>query len=201
MPAPSQSLSAVVVSGGKQYRVALGDRILVDRVAAEPGTELTLDRVLMVADGDDFKVGAPGVDGLTVTARVIGDAKGKKIDVLRYKSKKRVRVHRGARAALTALEIVTIGDRQLERPAKAEKTKAEKTKAEKSAKQPRAERASAATGAEATVAADTAPETKPRRTRATEAPVPEATSEEAVKPARRSRAKKSETEEQTTDGA
>ncbi len=105
MPTPSQSLSAVIVSGGKQYRVAPGDRILVDRLAAEAGSELTLDRVLLVADGDDVKIGA---DGLTVTARVLGDRRGPKIDVLRYKSKKRVRVHRGARADLTALEILTI---------------------------------------------------------------------------------------------
>ena len=193
MPSPSQSLSAVVVSGGKQYRVALGDRILVDRVTAEPGSELTLDRVLLLADGDDVKVGAPGVDGVTVKARVIGDAKGKKIDVLRYKSKKRVRVHRGARAALTALEIVTIGDQALERPEKAEKA----PRAEK----PSAKRAKPESKAEAATATETAPEAKPRRARATEAPAAEATTEETPKPARRTRAKKSETEEQTTDGA
>jgi large subunit ribosomal protein L21 len=96
------------VSGGKQYRVAPGDRILVDRVAAEPGAELKLDRVLMLAEGDDLKVGAEAA-GLVVTAKVIGHQRGPKIDVLRYKSKKRVRVHRGARADLTALEIVSFG--------------------------------------------------------------------------------------------
>ena len=194
MPAPSQSLSAVVVSGGKQYRVALGDRILVDRLAAEPGSELTLDRVLLVADGDDVKVGAPGVDGLTVIARVVGDAKGRKIDVLRYKSKKRVRVHRGARAALTALEIVTIGDRSLERPEKAEKAaKPARGKAKAETK--------AEAKAEAAVETETAPEAKPRRARTTQAPAAEATSEETPKPARRARSKKTESEEQTNDGA
>ena len=94
------------MSGGKQYRVAAGDRILVDRIAAEPGSELKLDRVLMVADGDEVKVGAD-VGGVVVTARVIRHQRGPKIDVLRYKAKKRVRVHRGARADLTALEIVS----------------------------------------------------------------------------------------------
>ena len=96
------------MSGGKQYRVAPGDRILVDRVAAEPGAELKLDKVLMLADGDALKVGAEAA-GLVVTAKVIRHQRGPKIDVLRYKSKKRVRVHRGARADLTALEIVSFG--------------------------------------------------------------------------------------------
>jgi large subunit ribosomal protein L21 len=100
----------VVVSGGKQYRVALGDRILVDRLKAETGSELTLDRVLLIADGTTTKVGLHELQGQTVQARVIGHPRGPKIDVLRYKSKKRVRVHRGARADLTALEILGIGD-------------------------------------------------------------------------------------------
>jgi large subunit ribosomal protein L21 len=109
VPNSSGSLTAVVVSGGKQYRVASGDRILVDRVAAEPGSRLTLERVLLLVDGDDVKVGAEALAGQVVTARVLGHRRGPKIDVLRYRPKKRVRVHRGARAALTALEIVSVG--------------------------------------------------------------------------------------------
>ncbi len=109
MPQPENSLSAIVVTGGKQYRVAPGDRILVDRMAVETGSELTLERVLMLADGDDVKFGMPQVEGATVLARVLGPTKGPKIDVLRYKSKKRVRVHRGARAGLTAIEILQVG--------------------------------------------------------------------------------------------
>ena len=56
MPKPDSSLSAVVVSGGKQYRVAPGDQILVDRLAAEPGSSLKLDRVLLVHNGDEITV-------------------------------------------------------------------------------------------------------------------------------------------------
>lgn len=108
MPASSGPLTAVVVSGGKQYRVASGDRILVDRLSAEPGSELVLERVLMVANGDDLKVGSERA-GQIVTVRVIGHRRGPKIDVLRYRPKKRVRVHRGARAELTALEVLSIG--------------------------------------------------------------------------------------------
>ena len=109
-----------MVSGGKQYRVAPGDRILVDRLSGDPGAELTLDRVLMLADGDEVKIGQPAVEGATVLARVIGPAKGPKIDVLRYKSKKRVRVHRGARAGLTAIEILQVGGKPARKGAKAE---------------------------------------------------------------------------------
>jgi large subunit ribosomal protein L21 len=112
----------VIVSGGKQYRVAPGDRILVDRLKADAGAELTLDRVLLIADGATTKVGLHELQGETVQARVIGHPRGPKVDVLRYKSKKRVRVHRGARADLTALEILGIGSAaKAEKPAKAEK--------------------------------------------------------------------------------
>jgi large subunit ribosomal protein L21 len=125
VPEPNGSLTAVVVSGGKQYRVAPGDRILVDRLKADTGAELTLDRVLLIADGTTTKVGLHELQGETVQARVIGHPRGPKVDVLRYKSKKRVRVHRGARADLTALEILGIGSAakaaKAEKPAKAEK--------------------------------------------------------------------------------
>ncbi len=124
-----------MVTGGKQYRVAPGDRILVDRLAADPGSELTLDRVLMLADGDDVQVGLPAVEGATVLARVIGPTKGPKIDVLRYKSKKRVRVHRGARAYLTAIEILQVGGKPA-RKAAAEEPKVE-AKPKKTAAKPK----------------------------------------------------------------
>ena len=112
VPKPDQSLSAVVVSGGKQYRVAPGDRVLVDRLAAEPGSSVKFGRVLLLHEGDTIEVGAPGIDGLEIEARVLAHKRGPRIEVLRYKSKKRVRVHRGARADLTALEIMPFGRNQ-----------------------------------------------------------------------------------------
>lgn len=99
----------MIVSGGKQYRVAPGDRILVDRLKADAGSEVTLDRVLLIADGTTTKVGLHELQGQSVRARVLGHPRGPKVDVIRYKPKKRVRVHRGARAELTALEVVGIG--------------------------------------------------------------------------------------------
>ena len=109
MPKPENSPSAVVVSGGKQYRVALGDRILVDRLADEPGASIKLGRVLLVSDGDGVKVGNPVVEGVDVDAKVLAHRRGPRIETIRYKAKKRVRVHRGGRADLTALEILAIG--------------------------------------------------------------------------------------------
>jgi large subunit ribosomal protein L21 len=109
VPKPDASLSAVIVSGGKQYRVAPGDKVLVDRLAAEPGSSVKLDRVLLVHDGSDINVGAPAISGMVVDAKVLAHSRGPRIETLRYKSKKRVRVHRGGRADYTALEILAIG--------------------------------------------------------------------------------------------
>lgn len=108
MPKQDGSPTAVVASGGKQYRVAAGDTILVDRLGQEPGAELSLG-VLLLAGGEEIRIGTPLVEGATVMATVVGHRRGPKIDVLRYKSKKRVRVHRGARADLTAIRIVSLG--------------------------------------------------------------------------------------------
>jgi large subunit ribosomal protein L21 len=109
VPKSDGSLSAVVVSGGKQYRVAPGDQILVDRLSAEPGSSIKLGRVLLLRDGSDIKLGAPGIDGIDVEVKVLAHRRGPRIESLRYKSKKRVRVHRGGRADLTAIEILSVG--------------------------------------------------------------------------------------------
>ena len=127
MPKPDASLSAVIVSGGKQYRVAPGDQILVDRLAAEPGSSLKLGRVLLLRNGDDIKVGSPAIDGLDVEVKVLAHRRGPRIESLRYKSKKRVRVHHGGRADLTALQIIAVGG--LTGETKTEKPAAEKPKA------------------------------------------------------------------------
>ena len=142
MPKPDSSLSAVVVSGGKQYRVAPGDRILVDRIGAEAGSSVKLGRLLLFSDGKEIKVGNPTVDGLDVEARVIGHPRGPRIESIRYKSKKRVRVHRGGRADLTALEIIAVGGIGVEK----------ETKKEAAAAKPKRGRAKAAPRAKAEVA-------------------------------------------------
>jgi len=128
VPKPDSSPSAVIVSGGKQYRVAPGDRILVDRLTAEPGSSVKLGRVLIFSDGKDVKVGAPTVDGLDVDAKVIAHRRGPRIESIRYKSKKRVRVHHGGRSHLTALEIIAVGGIGIETEVEEEKEEASKTK-------------------------------------------------------------------------
>ncbi len=132
MPKPDASLSAVVVSGGKQYRVAPGDQILVDRMAAEPGSTVKLGRVLLLHDGDTITVGAPGVEGIEVEAKVLAHRRGPRIETLRYKSKKRQRVHRGGRADLTAIEILAVGGKS--GTAKKEAKPAARSKAKAKAK-------------------------------------------------------------------
>jgi large subunit ribosomal protein L21 len=142
VPKPDAPLSAVVVSGGKQYRVAPGDRILVDRMSAEPGSSIKLERVLLVADGGEVKVGSALV-GLDVDARIIDHRRGPRIETLRYKSKKRVRVHRGGRAHLTALEIIAVGGVGLESAEVEEKTSDKKKTRGRVKAAPRAGRAAA----------------------------------------------------------
>src|ERR1700730_16714420 len=83
--------------------------ILVDRLANEPGSSVKLDRVLLVVDGSDIKVGVSAIDGMEVDAKVLSHSRGPRIETLRYKSKKRVRVHKGGRADYTALEILAVG--------------------------------------------------------------------------------------------
>ena len=103
----SKARTAVIATGGKQFFVAEGDRVLVPRMSAEPGSEITIERVLFTNDGDKVEVG--GDVKTSVTARVINHDKGPKVVAFRYKSKKHVRVHRGSRAPLTAIEIVSVG--------------------------------------------------------------------------------------------
>jgi large subunit ribosomal protein L21 len=170
VPKPDSSLSAVIVSGGKQYRVAPGDHILVDRLAAEPGSSLKLGRVLLFNDGNEVKVGDPAIDGLDVEVKVIGHRRGPRIESIRYKSKKRVRVHHGGRAHLTALEIIAVGGIGRETEESEETEEAAKPAGTASKKRepkaaPRKKVATKAQASEAKAAATTAAE------EATEAPV------------------------------
>jgi large subunit ribosomal protein L21 len=94
---------AVIESGGKQYRVAEGDEIEVEKLAVEPGKNVEIDRVLMIADGDSVKVGTPTVEGATVSATVKKHGRAKKIIV--YKHKKNYHKKQGHRQGYTRLHI------------------------------------------------------------------------------------------------
>jgi len=98
---------AIVDTCGKQYRVEQGAQIVVDRLDAEEGATITLDKVLLVG-GEGVKVGAPLVEGATVEAKVVSHFKGKKVITFKYKRRHRSRVRRGFRHSHTTLEIVSI---------------------------------------------------------------------------------------------
>lgn len=99
---------AIVECGGKQYRVAPGDVITVEKLREEVGREVSLDRVLLVSDGKEVRVGKPLVDGATVKAKVVEHGKGKKILVFRYKPKENIRRRYGHRQPFTRLLIQAV---------------------------------------------------------------------------------------------
>jgi large subunit ribosomal protein L21 len=99
---------AVFASGGKQHRVTEGEVIRIERLSVAPGEEVVFDKVLMVADGDQVSVGAPFVDGGKVTAEVIGDGRGKKINVIKFKRRKDYMRRQGHRQWFTELKITGI---------------------------------------------------------------------------------------------
>jgi large subunit ribosomal protein L21 len=97
---------AIIQTGGHQYRVAVGDQLDVEKLPVEPGTEITLDQVLLVSDDrDQVTVGTPTVSGAVVRALVVDQHRGEKIVVFKYKPKKRYRRKMGHRQDLTRLAI------------------------------------------------------------------------------------------------
>lgn len=99
---------AVVESGGKQYKAVEGGIIQVDRMQVEDGDKVTIDAVLLVVDDGKVSVGSPTVKGAKVQATVLGEVKGKKVVVFKYRPKKRIRVKTGHRQKYTRLEINAI---------------------------------------------------------------------------------------------
>ena len=99
---------AVIKTGGKQYRVQQGDVIFVEKIDSQADEAVTFGEVLLVNDGDQTKIGAPTVEGASVEAKVVKNGKGKKIDIIRYKSKKNEKKHIGHRQPYTKVEITAI---------------------------------------------------------------------------------------------
>lgn len=103
-----RTMYAVIETGGKQYRVELGTELAVERLEGAPGTTISLDRVLLVADGDDSRIGTPTVADASVTADVVRQDRGEKIIVFKYRPKARHRTKRGHRQEQTVLRIADI---------------------------------------------------------------------------------------------
>jgi large subunit ribosomal protein L21 len=99
---------AVVETGGKQYKVAVGDTVMVEHLESQVGDTIALDRVLMVSDGEAVQIGRPFVEGAHVSAEVVEHGRGKKVIVFKYRPKQRYRRKRGHRQMYTRLSITGI---------------------------------------------------------------------------------------------
>ena len=101
-------MKAVIVTGGKQYTVAEGDVLYIEKLNAEAEETVKFDQVLAVLDGENSKIGAPVVEGAAVEAKVVKNGKGKKIVVFKYKAKKNEKSKMGHRQPYTKVEITKI---------------------------------------------------------------------------------------------
>jgi large subunit ribosomal protein L21 len=99
---------AVIKTGGKQYRVAAGEKVKVEKLPAEIGAELVLDQVLALGQGESMKVGAPLVQGASVKAKVVSHGLGDKVTIFKMRRRKHYQKHQGHRQAYTELEITGI---------------------------------------------------------------------------------------------
>src|SRR5947209_1966309 len=96
---------AVIKTGGKQYKVAPGEKLKVEQIPAEVGAEVVLDQVLMVGDGESVRVGQPVVAGASVTATVLAHGRGEKIQIFKMRRRKHYQKHQGHRQGYTELKI------------------------------------------------------------------------------------------------
>jgi len=96
---------AVIKTGGKQYRVAPGEKLKVEQILADVGAEVVLDQVLMVGDGESVRVGQPVVAGASVKATVLAHGRGEKIQIFKMRRRKHYQKHQGHRQGYTELKI------------------------------------------------------------------------------------------------
>lgn len=101
-------MHAVIKTGGKQYRVSAGDKLNVETLVAEAGSDFAFDQVLMLADGDNVEVGTPFLVGVTITAKVLEHGRGAKIRIVKFKRRKHYRRQMGHRQNYTRVEIIGV---------------------------------------------------------------------------------------------
>jgi large subunit ribosomal protein L21 len=128
---------AVIETGGKQYRVEVGTELEVELLDAEPGKTITIERVLLVADGDDSTIGRPLVADASVSAEIVTQTRGPKLISFKYRPKARSRVKKGHRQELTLLRVadITLGGKSAAKSAKKaeEQAKTERQRTEEAA--------------------------------------------------------------------
>jgi large subunit ribosomal protein L21 len=155
-----KAMFAVVRTGGKQYRVAAGDKIVVEKLAGEAGDTIRLDDVLLAGEGAELR----STDGLTVSAEIIAQAKADKVTVFKKKRRHNYRRKRGHRQQHTILKIVSIGGKKAAEkkaaPAKAEAEAAPAAKAAPAAEKPAKAAKAPKPEAPAKGGAEAAPEAK-----------------------------------------
>lgn len=99
---------AVIKTGGKQYKVTVGEKLNVEQITAEPNSQIELNEVLMIADGESVKVGAPFIEGAKVVAKVVEHGRGEKIRIFKMRRRKHYQKRQGHRQNFTRIEIVSI---------------------------------------------------------------------------------------------
>ena len=99
---------AVIVSGGKQHRVAEGETLKLEKIETETGSTVEFDRVLLIANGEDIKIGAPVLDGAKVTAEVVSHGRHDKINIIKFRRRKHHMKRQGHRQWYTEVKITGI---------------------------------------------------------------------------------------------
>lgn len=99
---------AVIETGGKQYRVSEGETLKIEKLDAEAGEKIVFDQVLLVADGDNVKIGAPLVSGIKVNAEVVKEGRSKKVHILKFRRRKHHMKQAGHRQSFTEVKITNI---------------------------------------------------------------------------------------------
>ena len=100
---------AVIKTGGKQYRVAPGEKIKIEQIPADVGAQIVLDQVLMVSDGDAVQLGNPLVSGAKVSATVLGHGRGQKVKIFKLRRRKHYQKTQGHRQNYTEIRVDSIG--------------------------------------------------------------------------------------------
>jgi large subunit ribosomal protein L21 len=103
-----KEMYAVIVSGGKQHRVEEGETLKLEKLNTEVGGNIDFDRILLVANGDDVKIGAPVVEGAKVSAEVVSHGRGKKVRIMKFKRRKHHMKQMGHRQWYTEVKITGI---------------------------------------------------------------------------------------------
>lgn len=119
---------AIIETGGKQYKVEKGNTLEIEKIEAEDGATITLDKVLLISDQSNLKIGNPMIDGAAVMAKIVRQTKGEKLRIYKMKAKEHYQRTAGHRQKYTLIEVTDIKDHGVEKTVKpAGKTEAKTT--------------------------------------------------------------------------